>query len=460
MTLRDTRFLFHWMNGEPASRTFSPGAVVSLPHSLLLPPVGTNDPFIGTGGNDHRSGTNNADTFDMTQGGNDIVRGNGGDDTITFGNTFTVDDAVRGGTGTDTLEISGDSYSDGLTITGGMLNGVEVIDLGDNHSYELTFAAHALDDVDRLFVSSQQGTGVHVVLDASAVNKDTILTGTTGDDTLSGGSAHDELESGQSGADTMHGNGGDDILAWSADFDSDDRADGGSGFDTLSLDGNYSFGLTFTANMMVGIEKLSVGTGDNYDITLIDANVGAGKNFLIDGSLNDSAHGGSVDGSAETNGHFTFFGGDGNDAFIGGAKSDYFNGGRGADRLTGGQGGDTFFYSHTNESSGKKFDTIVGFNTKADNIGMQESVFDVDPTIVGGQLRVKHFDDDIGTAVNGHLGDHHAILFMPDSGTYAGAIFLIIEQAGQANYVSGEDIVVRLDAPQHLSDLSTANFTV
>jgi Ca2+-binding RTX toxin-like protein len=132
--------------------------------------------------------------------------------------------------------------------------------------------------------------------------------------------------------------------------------------------------LTFGANSLVGIERLMVYTsGDaaapsSYNLTTVDANVGAAGLFVSGASLtaNETL---TFNGSAELDGAFRIQGGSGGDILVGGAKNDYFtgNGGNdqlfgmggndtlvgnaGADQLRGGAGGDTFRYTSTGDSN-------------------------------------------------------------------------------------------------------------
>jgi hypothetical protein len=47
-----------------------------------------------------------------------------------------------------------------------------------------------------------------------------------------------------------------------------------------------------------------------------------------------------------------------------------------------------------------------------------------------------------GTA--NHLAAHHAILFRPNAGSYAGQYFLVVDVNGHAGYDAGADLVFHL----------------
>src|SRR5262245_35103044 len=99
--------------------------------------------ILGTAGDDTLSGTALADTFDLTQGGNDRASGLAGNDTFQFGATFDAGDFVNGGEGDDTLSLGG-NYGDGLFITAAMMASVEKIQLAKNWNYALALDNNAL----------------------------------------------------------------------------------------------------------------------------------------------------------------------------------------------------------------------------------------------------------------------------------------------------------------------------
>ena len=58
-----------------SERSYDMAATQESPHSIELPPSGTFDVFDGTSGDDTFLGTDNADTFNMANGGKDTVLG-------------------------------------------------------------------------------------------------------------------------------------------------------------------------------------------------------------------------------------------------------------------------------------------------------------------------------------------------------------------------------------------------
>src|SRR5262249_19261941 len=93
--------------------------------------------LIGGAGNDVLTGGAQADTFDLSHGGNDTVHGNAGNDIFNAGAALTAADSIDGGAGNDTLVLNGD-YSHGFGFGASMLTSVETLQLTAGHSYNLT----------------------------------------------------------------------------------------------------------------------------------------------------------------------------------------------------------------------------------------------------------------------------------------------------------------------------------
>src|ERR1043166_1979335 len=171
------------------------------------------------------------------------------------------------------------------------------------------------------------------------------INGTSGNDNLNGTGGNDNFDLSQGGNDTVDGLGGDDRFVMGAAFTADDKIDGGSGYDTLRVNGHYTGGdaVVVAGDTMVNVESLSLVTGHSYDLTLNDANVAAGETLLLNGAALGASDTLTFDGSAELDGHFRLAGGAGNDSLTGGAQSDYFNLTMGGDDVAhGGAGDDTF----------------------------------------------------------------------------------------------------------------------
>jgi len=246
-----------------------------------------------------------------------------------------------------------------------------------------------------------------------------------------------------------------------------DVIDGGTGSDTLELTGDYSSGLTFTAQSFVNIEKLVLGGGFNYSLTTDDGNVAAGKLLTVNATALGVSNYVQFDGHNESDGRFNLEGGNGNDYLTGGARKDTFIGGGGADHMDGGTSADTFVYESASDSpatandqpAGSGFDTISGFAMAQDKIDLWFTVTGIDPQLNHVELRQPFIDTDLGNALgSSQLHANHAVIVHAGSGDYTGDYFLVIDGNGVAGYQAGEDLVIQLSSPSGLSHLSTSTF--
>ena len=435
---------FHTLSFSPASEfAIEPG----------IDPTGpaTSHAYVGTPGPDVYKGTSNADTFDMTQGGKDVVVGRAGNDEFDFGATFRANDRINGGSNTG---LGGYNYQDRLLIAGNYAGGVifgphtvqnvEAIILGAGFNYKLTtndgtVAANGLMIID----GSAIGAGNHVTLDGSAETDGHLwFFGGRGQDNFLGGAQQDTFSFNDHS------------------FAASDHVDGGTGKAELQIQGNYSSGFKFGPSTIANIADIYLVPGYSYNFKMNDGNVAAGDILYI------SAPSGAGDtlafnGSAEKDGSYNVAGGPGDDILIGGHHADYLAGYGGADRLTGGPGHDTFHYGLASDSTSTGYDTIVGINfNHADHIfaaGLH--ILGIDKKIKHGTLSTATFDHDLHHKLNAsHLHTDHAVVFTPDAGTLSGKIFLVIDINGTAGYQAGQDLVIELDHPAHLSALDVGDF--
>ncbi|CAN5532394.1 hypothetical protein BH10PSE6_BH10PSE6_30280 [soil metagenome] len=227
-----------------------------------------------------------------------------------------------------------------------------------------------------------------------------------------------------------------------------DRIDGDGGTDTLVLDGDYSAGLFMQPATIAGIEQISVKSSHSYSLRLDDGNVAAGQTLAVSATTLGALDSLIFDGSAETNGRFSF---------TGGAGSSTVTGGKGADSFTGGSGKETVRYTSAAQSSGPAYDTVVGFNAAIDRFDLWTSVAGVDTPITSGSLSSASFDANLATAMIG-LVSQHAVLFTANAGNLAGTNFLVIDANGVSGYQSGADLAVRLQQPTNLASLGMSSF--
>jgi len=293
----------------------------------------------------------------------------------------------------------------------------------------------------------------------------TIYDGSSGNDTVTGDATQADLfHLEQGGNDHAIGGSADDGFYFGGAFTAADTVDGGGGTNNqIGLEGDYSGGLTLGASTLANIQVIACLPGFSYNLTTVDANVAAGQSLTIWAAHLGANNTLTFDGSAESNGTFTVFGGAGDDTITGGAGADTLWGLGGADRLTGNGGADTFVYTAVSDStgnaSGTAYDTIVGFDATADRFHLPVAVNGIDPTIASGALSAASFDTDLAAAVGAsQLTAGHAVLFDPDSGTLGGHTFLIVDANGVAGYQSGADFVFDITGASHLGGLATGDF--
>ena len=269
-------------------------------NDLILGGVGA-DLGVGGIGNDTLNGNQGPDTL-LGEDGDDLIRGGSENDQIAGG---IGADRVLGGSGDDV--IAGDDGNDSLageagadTIRGG--SGIDSISGGDD--------ADTLEGGDDLDYISGQG----------------------GNDTITG----------DAGADRIRGNDGDDLLIWNIG-DGSDLNDGGTGEDTLDLNGSnaadnvnvidsgtgFQVGIATAQIANDQVDRLDIETfagNDVVDATGLSANMLIQKNRLagIDAGLLINA-------------------GLGNDTILGSQGTDEIHGGDGADEIIGHAGDDCIF---------------------------------------------------------------------------------------------------------------------
>jgi Ca2+-binding RTX toxin-like protein len=357
----------------------------------------------GTIGDDVVSAKGNNDSIDLSAGGNDILYAGGGNDTIAMGASLTAADRIDGGSQYDRIQLSGD-YSAGLVFAAATMINVEEVRLAAGNSYRLithdnTVAAGQVLTVD----GSNLDAGHGLVFDGSAEKDGAfVLTGGAGaddldggmqNDTISGGGGNDRIALVAGGDDTAAGGAGDDSIAMGAALTSADRINGGADKDLVTLNGDYSAGVVFVGGTMVNVERINLRQGFDYNITIDDTTVAAGKKLNVDGTALGAANHLIFDGSAEMDGRLDLRGGAGGDSLIGGHRGDTFSGGLGAD---------TFVYLHLSDSlSGNKArDTITDFSqAQSDRIDL--SAIDADTVSDGDQAF--HLGGSVFTHVAGEL---------------------------------------------------------
>jgi hypothetical protein len=331
-----------------------------------------NDTLVGNSAGNILDGGTGDDFFNLAAGGTDSVIGGAGADGIYFGAEFTADDAVDGGDGTDQLGLQGDyAGARALTLGAGTLTALDQLILLPGSDTRFGDTAGNIYDYDITTNDANVAAGAVLTIDGARLG--------AGEDLTVDGSAETDgaffMYAGH-GVDTLLGGDGDDgfLFRGAGKFSAADTIAGGPGEDQIGFRANYTGAdaVVFTSTTMTGIEgvvfvsghdlRFGSDAGDlSYDFTSHETTVAAGQNMIIDaGSLRENETL-TFDGSAESDGQFTIYGGRGADVLTGGEGNDLLRGGRGADVLTGGDGNDTFRFDNVLDAAPSALDTVADF---------------------------------------------------------------------------------------------------
>lgn len=308
------------------------------------------DSGVSSAGSDTIYGTGGDDSF-RGEGGNDLIYG----DYNPAGTTGSGADTLRGGTGADTL--NGGGSSDSLFSDEGQDLGLEndvLYGEGGNDTLSIGYgdSADGGTGVDSLnLVLSAMSSGA--IIDLSSVSSGGSFTVGQGAITqiekianLQGSEFADtvRLSSTWNGS-TLHGNGGDDLLEALGSGNKlfgdggndrllggayDDVFDGGFGIDTT----DYARATGSVTVTLVTTAQQDTGAGGKDTLTSIE-------------NLSGSAFADKLTGNAVDN---LLVGAAGNDQLLGQEGSDTLEGGTGADTLSGGLGDDIYLVSDALDS--------------------------------------------------------------------------------------------------------------
>ncbi len=327
-----------------------------------------NHDFRGNGGDNVVTGAGGNDFIRLQDGGVDTAIGAGGNDVFLFGAALTSADIVDGGIGNDQVAIQGD-YSGGLTLGAGFTS-VESFAILPGSDTRFGDTAGNFYDYDLTTVNANVAPGVLMIIDANRLRP--------GEDFTFNGSAETDgnfFLYGGGGTDTLLGGSNNDTFYFgeNGQFGASDHVDGGvSGTDQLGLRGNYT--IVFGANQLVSIESIgmvsaqdtrfgALGTSYNYNLTMNDGNLAAGVRMTVDAAPLRPSESLTFNGSAELDGWFRIFGGQGSDTITGSQSADIISGGLGSDNLRGAGGADTFLYRSVADSLLSQRDSILDFST-------------------------------------------------------------------------------------------------
>ncbi|MEZ5912906.1 MAG: Hint domain-containing protein [Paracoccaceae bacterium] len=349
-----------------------------------------------------------ADGDDTLDGGagDDLIVAGGGDDTVQLTGTYGNDTITGGETGEtagDTLDATALTQDTTLTYSGD-----EAGTLGDGIS-TATFS-----EIEHVGLGSGDDT-----VDASATTGGVDVSGGGGADAMTGGSGADTLDGGAgadtidggAGADAIDAGGGDDTISLTGTFGNDTITGGETGEtagDTLDASGlTQDTTLTFS-----GDEAGTLGDGTSTATFSEIEHVTLGSG---DDTVDASATTGGVDAS----------GGGGADAMTGGSGADTLDGGSGADTLTGGAGDDTLHLGAADGAvdtlvldDGSGSDTVFEFEGPTDNGNgtfTGHDQFDVTGLTDSFGFPVRAWDVTVTDSVGDGSGD--AILTFPNGET-------------------------------------------
>jgi Ca2+-binding RTX toxin-like protein len=391
------------------------------------------------------TGSTMNDTFNSV-GGNDVLIGNGGEDTFFAGdnddlivlNTQNGGSRVNGGNGTDTLRVTGGN------ISLNSLTAIEAIELQNNASLALsngqffslpgTAAISGTGTISVALFGGQSaltnnfavaaGSNITFTIQGAGGNETItihpdaigIISDGGGVDTITGGNRGDTITI-AGGVDTVNGGAGNDLVAvWAqsngshvhggADTDTLRIVDGSvslgtiTGFEAINMTAGTTFNLThtqlssgFASNAAIsgsGTIHITIDTttGTNYLFTksLVVAG-GSSITFEITGnSGNDviKAANGAVNIISTGDGLNNVQGGNLGDTITGGSGIDKIAGNGGSDVLTGGAGADMFkFRDITDSGIGTDGDTITDFLAGIDRLNFGR--IDTDANAAGDQ---------------------------------------------------------------------------
>jgi predicted extracellular nuclease len=339
--------------------------------------ISANDRISDTAGNDvRRSGAGN-DFFYLTRGGNDDASGGEGDDVFLFGGAMTSADKVDGGAGSDQIGIQGNYVGMTKLTFGTEVVAVESLVLLPGHDTRFGDTANNFYDYDIVMVNENVAPGLRFIIDANRLR--------VGEDFTFNGSAETDgsfLIYGGHGTDNLTGGSNTDVFLFGASgqWGSSDIVNGGGGTDQLALRGDYS--IVFGAGQLVSIEQMvlvsahdtrfgALGGNYDYNLTMNNGNVPGATQFTLDATSLRPTETLVFNGSAESDGSFRIFGGQGADTITGSQQGDILIGHLGLDTLTGGAGVDIFRYRSIADSTPAAPDQILDF-TQGETIDLAQ----------------------------------------------------------------------------------------
>jgi len=251
-----------------------------------------------------------------------------------------------------------------------------------------------------------------------------VLTGNSGNNTLTGLAGNDTLDGGTAGTDVMVGGTGNDTYIVNRTTGLTLTENANEGIDSVSASVTQTLGANIEALFLTGSTAIN-GTGNTL-ANLLRGNTGV--NTLVGGGGADILEGGGGnDILSNTSGNTLLDGGAGNDTMTGAANNDLLIGGTGNDALTTGQGADIIAFN-----KGDGVDTVAASTTTDNTL-----------SIGGGALYADLVFQKSGTDLILKVGATDQITF---TGYYTGSnrsvnnLQVVIE--GTSDYNSGSTNVI------------------
>jgi Ca2+-binding RTX toxin-like protein len=260
---------------------------------------------------------------------------NSGNTTYIFNQSSLTFYSIWDTGGTDTIDLSSITRGSEIDLNAGAYSSVGHW----TEAQQITFYANLTGDseanIGSFFANDTYYEWVDNLGIAFGVTIENLVAG-SGNDTIIGNGAGNLINLRMGGNDTADGGAGDDGFYFGATLTAGDSVDGGAGTnDQLALQGNY-VALTLAAGHLVNTEALVLlpgndtrfgdlaGNSYSYNITTVDANVAAGQVLTVNWNTLRSGENVTFNGSAEVNGSFLTYGGQGTDQLTGGQQSDGF----------------------------------------------------------------------------------------------------------------------------------------
>ncbi|KVP17154.1 hypothetical protein WJ84_02420 [Burkholderia ubonensis] len=361
--------------------------------------LATGAVITGTAGNDTITSTG-YDTVIQGGKGNDTINGGAKNDTYIFNLGDGADTIQEQGTGFDVLKFGAGIRPEDITLSAS-LNGRDLIIAHANGTDKVTVLGYFMNPYGQDYRIEQVQFADGTVWGASKLATGAVITGTSGNDTITS-TGYDTVIQGGKGNDTINGGAKNDTYLFNLGDGADTIQEQGNGFDVLKFGaGIRPEDITLSASLN-GRDLIIAHTNGTDKVTVLGYFMNPyGQDYRIeqvqfaDGTIwtsDDMSK--SVLGVTGTAGNDTLIGGALNDVLNGGAGNDVLIGGKGNDLLIGGTGSDTYKLAR-----GDGQDVID--NTTPDTTPGKSDTVQYAADIASDQLWFSHVGNDLQVAVIG-----------------------------------------------------------